>query len=391
MKKRGLEEEVQILVAKFETVTEFLTPKQAAPVLKQLELIHKRIRPKRYVKNDVSKNQNSGLLKPVEVSAEIAKFAGWEEKELHSRVDVTKVICEYIRKHDLQKPTNKKNILPDDVLKKLLRWDEDKEGLIIKVIDVLFAADEDSITVVIDTPPVHNLKPLNYYNGSELYTSEGLFAAVIKKIKLVEIPDQQTLSRTDSEHQDHIKKEALTIEHTSCASDAAPDVESANEDLRQYHIILDKIQEKIEPSVKLILKVPLTYPKIQARISTHLVEVIKQKKTKPKKLPPHSTEDPAVGLSETQNGPVVKRRGDGGAKTQGRSGEEPIVKNRLSKKEKQPRISQPTGLPPQSVDRLDDKTVSKNKTKKTSSPAQNVEELKEDKEITRGCQGDTAS
>jgi hypothetical protein len=344
MKKRGLEEEVQILGAKFETVLEFLTQKQAAPVLKQLELIQKRIRPKRHVKNDSSKNQNSGLLKPVEVSAEIAKFAGWEEKELHSRVDVTKVICEYIRKHDLQKPTNKKNILPDNVLKILLNWDEDKESMIIQVVDVLFSTDEDSVTAVIDTPPVRGLQAPNYYNGSELYTSEGSFAAVIKKIKLVSVPaeqqpplgalppsaaptDAKRLLVPDAEKQDpdSIKEEETgtnrrfaPVGAAEGGSRSAAVTEDGNAECR-YHIVLDKIQEKIDLSTKLTLKVPLTYPKIQARISAHLAEVVKQKKTKPKKQqvsPPEGVD----GLLKPQK--------------------EPSVKNKLPKDRKRTRLSQ---------------------------------------------------
>jgi hypothetical protein len=330
MKKRGLEEEVQILGAKFETVLEFLTQKQAAPVLKQLELIQKRIRPKRHVKNDSSKNQNSGLLKPVEVSAEIAKFAGWEEKELHSRVDVTKVICEYIRKHDLQKPTNKKNILPDNVLKILLNWDEDKESMIIQVVDVLFSTDEDSVTAVIDTPPVRGLQAPNYYNGSELYTSEGSFAAVIKKIKLVSVPAEQqpplgalppSAAPTGASHllvPDAEKQDPDSIKEEETGSRSAAAIEDGNAECR-YHIVLDKIQEKIDLSTKLTLKVPLTYPKIQARISAHLAEVVKQKKTKPKKQqvsPPEGVD----GLLKPQK--------------------EPSVKNKLPKDRKRTRLSQ---------------------------------------------------
>lgn len=64
---------------------------------------------------------NSGLQKKMPVSAEMRAFAGVDH-EL-SRVDVTRLICEYIKEHDLQNPENKKEILLDAELKKLLKYD----------------------------------------------------------------------------------------------------------------------------------------------------------------------------------------------------------------------------------------------------------------------------
>lgn len=65
-------------------------------------------------------SNNSGFLKPVSVSEEMRKFAGWEEGELHSRVDVTKFICNYIKEHDLQNKDDRRQIVPDAKLQKLL-------------------------------------------------------------------------------------------------------------------------------------------------------------------------------------------------------------------------------------------------------------------------------
>lgn len=66
-------------------------------------------------------NVNSGFLKQVAISKEMAKFIGCSSTELKSRVDVTKHICAYIKENNLQNPDDKREILPDAKLKKLLR------------------------------------------------------------------------------------------------------------------------------------------------------------------------------------------------------------------------------------------------------------------------------
>ena len=94
------------------------------------------------LRNDVQKNikvrkttnrengKVSGFMKPVSVSKEICTFAGWNPTELHSRVDVTKYICDYIRKNDLQNPSDRRQIKPDKKLKTLLKLrDNEKEPL----------------------------------------------------------------------------------------------------------------------------------------------------------------------------------------------------------------------------------------------------------------------
>ena len=68
-------------------------------------------------------NTSSGFLKPVTISKEIAKFAGWDPKEPRSRVAVTKNLCEYIREHKLQNEKDKRQIIPDSKLCKLLNYD----------------------------------------------------------------------------------------------------------------------------------------------------------------------------------------------------------------------------------------------------------------------------
>ena len=66
-----------------------------------------------------SLSTSSGFLKPVDVSAEMRKFAGWGKDDLHSRVDVTKFICNYVKEQNLQFPADRRQIVPDMKLKKL--------------------------------------------------------------------------------------------------------------------------------------------------------------------------------------------------------------------------------------------------------------------------------
>lgn len=68
-----------------------------------------------------SENAQSGFMKPVHISQEMADFAGWNLSELKSRVDVTKYICNYIKEHNLQNPQDRRQILADDKLSKLLK------------------------------------------------------------------------------------------------------------------------------------------------------------------------------------------------------------------------------------------------------------------------------
>lgn len=74
-------------------------------------------------KTNRKNNTNSGFLKPVQISKEMAKFTGWDPNELRSRVDVTKYICNYIHENNLQNPDDRRQILADKKLAKLLEYD----------------------------------------------------------------------------------------------------------------------------------------------------------------------------------------------------------------------------------------------------------------------------
>lgn len=57
---------------------------------------------------------NPALLKPMELSSDLEAVVG---KGPMARGEVVKKLWEYIKKHDLQNPANKRNILADDKLK----------------------------------------------------------------------------------------------------------------------------------------------------------------------------------------------------------------------------------------------------------------------------------
>tara|TARA_Y100000389_G_scaffold34143_1_gene29032 strand:- start:3590 stop:4153 length:564 start_codon:yes stop_codon:yes gene_type:complete len=76
------------------------------------------------------KNKNRkpcGFQSPSAISKQLAKFLGEDEGVMIARTAVTKFITTYVKEHNLQKPENKRVILPDSKLKKLLNPPEDKE------------------------------------------------------------------------------------------------------------------------------------------------------------------------------------------------------------------------------------------------------------------------
>ena len=79
----------------------------------------------RLVKNKKAVRKNkvvSGFQKPTRISKELAKFTNWSSNDLHSRVEVTKFICDYIKTNNLQNPTDRRQIIPDGKLQKLLGY-----------------------------------------------------------------------------------------------------------------------------------------------------------------------------------------------------------------------------------------------------------------------------
>jgi chromatin remodeling complex protein RSC6 len=67
-------------------------------------------------------NKNSGgFMKPVKISDELASFIECtpEERDDINRTEITKRICKYIRENNLQRPDDRREIIPDETLKKL--------------------------------------------------------------------------------------------------------------------------------------------------------------------------------------------------------------------------------------------------------------------------------
>lgn len=60
--------------------------------------------------------KNSAFMKPLQVSEELATVVG---KGPMPRTEVAKKLWEYIKKHKLQDPKNKRNIIPDQNLAKV--------------------------------------------------------------------------------------------------------------------------------------------------------------------------------------------------------------------------------------------------------------------------------
>jgi hypothetical protein len=240
MKKRNIEEEIQNLDVLVRD-NEQIPSKLRNSILKQIEVVRKCAKPRRSNKGR-NQNQNSGLLKPVIISEEMARFANWGKDELHSRVDVTKVICVYVKNNKLQKPSNKKTILPDQLLKDLLRWDAAAEEMSVSVV----SASEDANVFSVSKKPSAGLKKASFYNNSELRkTSDGEAIAIIKKVE---------------------------------------ELDNGN-----YSFVFDK-DVALKTGESYSVHVPFTYPKVQTKISVHLTkpepteeEVAAKKKPKKEK------------------------------------------------------------------------------------------------------------
>jgi chromatin remodeling complex protein RSC6 len=63
----------------------------------------------------------SGIMKPVLLTKEACKFFGLAKNTQMARTEVTKLLTEYIKLNNLQDPIMKKNIIPNETLKTLLK------------------------------------------------------------------------------------------------------------------------------------------------------------------------------------------------------------------------------------------------------------------------------
>tara|TARA_B110000438_G_C15324845_1_gene441120 strand:- start:117 stop:524 length:408 start_codon:yes stop_codon:yes gene_type:complete len=66
------------------------------------------------------KRAPSGFAKPTRISEALCSFLGKPNGTEMARTEVTKFLTTYVREHNLQDPTNKRIIVPDTKLQKLL-------------------------------------------------------------------------------------------------------------------------------------------------------------------------------------------------------------------------------------------------------------------------------
>jgi len=69
----------------------------------------------------------SGFAKPTVISTELCNFLGKPEGTEMARTEVTKFLTQYISEHKLQDQSNRRKILPDKPLQKLLNANSDDE------------------------------------------------------------------------------------------------------------------------------------------------------------------------------------------------------------------------------------------------------------------------
>lgn len=79
-------------------------------------------------------NKKSGFNKPVAITDEFADFLNIPRGTLISRVDVNRIVRDYINTNNLRDPTNGQKIIPNEAFAKLLRYEnasavEDKDKL----------------------------------------------------------------------------------------------------------------------------------------------------------------------------------------------------------------------------------------------------------------------
>ena len=122
------ENAINSLVDKVASLAVLIKEVQASikPVFKEYERQRKiieRIQKKR----DNARNSPSGFAKPNKISNELCDFIGVPHGTEKSRTDITRYINAYVKEHNLNKPTNRRVIIPDEKLKAILKINEGEE------------------------------------------------------------------------------------------------------------------------------------------------------------------------------------------------------------------------------------------------------------------------
>jgi chromatin remodeling complex protein RSC6 len=77
--------------------------------------------------NKPKSENNSGFMKPIKISGDLATFLETNPEEPITRVHVTKKLCQYIKEKDLQNPKDRREIIPDEKLKSLFNMIPDEK------------------------------------------------------------------------------------------------------------------------------------------------------------------------------------------------------------------------------------------------------------------------
>ena len=77
--------------------------------------------------NKPKSENNSGFMKPIKISGDLATFLETNPEEPITRVHVTKKLCQYIKEKDLQNPKDRREIIPDEKLKNLFNMIPDEK------------------------------------------------------------------------------------------------------------------------------------------------------------------------------------------------------------------------------------------------------------------------
>lgn len=96
--------------------------------IKQLQNDSYKLLKIRHLKDDKKPKteNNSGFMKPIKISKDLASFLEANPEEPITRVFVTKKLCQYIKEKDLQNPADRREIVPDDKLQKLFNLGDEK-------------------------------------------------------------------------------------------------------------------------------------------------------------------------------------------------------------------------------------------------------------------------
>jgi hypothetical protein len=114
MVRKNITLEVEKLKNLIEITDNGIPQKQKDKLLKQVHVINQLIKiPK------IKSNAQSQFIRPYPVDDEMADFAQWDRGSEHSRIDITRAVCQYIKNNNLQIPENRKNISMDPSLKSL--------------------------------------------------------------------------------------------------------------------------------------------------------------------------------------------------------------------------------------------------------------------------------